>query len=295
MPRIIDIIRRLFPNAHPNYLAAFDAGDALLQQFGITTPLRLAHFLAQTMHETAGGTILFEDLTYTSATRLLQVFGVGNHSAAVRPGEVATLLNNPQALAERVYGLGNPRKSAELGNTAPGDGFRFRGGGLLQTTGGGNYRRLGERIGIDLHGHPMLIADPANALLPALHEWDAGRLNEAADRNDIRAITRAINGGYNGLPERQALFERIWSIANDGAPLPAWQAADTDGDTGWLQQALNDLGASPPLALDGRYGPATVAAVRWFQSTVGVPADGVAGEVTRAALRQRLAATHASG
>lgn len=295
MLRAVAIIDKISPHAKANYLNALDAGDATFAQFAITTPLRLSHFLAQALYETGGGMVLFENLSYTTAAQLQKIFGIGHHSAAVRPEEVDGLLQNPQALAERVYGLGNPSKAIELGNTIPGDGYRYRGGGLLQTTGGGNYRRLGQKIGVDLYGNPELIVAPENALQPALHEWNESALNDAADRNDIRAITRAINGGYNGIDGRQKFFDQIWTVANDGAPaVPAWQAAATDGDTSWLQASLNNLGASPPLIVDGRYGPATQAAVRDFQQAAGLTVDGVAGDVTRAAMRLRLATLRAA-
>jgi putative chitinase len=291
MPAAVDIFRAVAPGAHANYVTAFANGDALLQQFGVNTPLRIAHFLAQVLHETGGGNVLFENLSYTTPERLLQIFGVGNHSAAVRPEEVPGLLRNPEALAERVYGLGNPRKARELGNTRPGDGFKYRGGGVLQTTGGGNYQRMGDRAGVDFFADPNLIVAPEHALKPALQEWAEGRLNAAADRNDIRTITKVINGGFNGLDERQAWFDRIWPIASGAAaPPPAWEAAEADDNTRWLQQALNTLGVRPPLDVDGRYGPATTAAVKWFQSIASLKIDGIAGDVTRAAIRLRLAA-----
>jgi putative chitinase len=66
-----------------------------------------------------------------SAPRLLEIFGVNRHSAAVTAFEAEKLARKPEAIAERVYGLGNPRKARELGNTQPGDGFRFRGNGIL--------------------------------------------------------------------------------------------------------------------------------------------------------------------
>ena len=289
MPRAVEVLRAVAPRAVPNYVLAFDRGDAVLAAAGIATPLRLAHFLAQVLHETGGGQVLRESTTYTHADRILQIFGVGVHTAAIRQDEVAGFVNNPQALAERVYGLGNPRKAAELGNTRPGDGYLFRGGGLLQTTGGANYRAQGTRIGVDLYGDPDAITDPANALRPAVDEWSDGHLNDAADHNDIRTITRVINGGYIGLDERQQWFDRIWPVASDAAaPPPAWQAASRDDATTWLQQALNHLGAQPALVVDGRYGPGTTAAVRWFQGIAGIPVDGVAGEVTRAAIQHSL-------
>lgn len=275
------------PNARENYRAAFRDGDELLARFGITTRLRLAHFLAQVLHESGDGKVLFENLSYSSPGRLMEIFGVGRHSAAIRQDEVAGLLRNPQALAERVYGLGNPAKARELGNTRTGDGYRYRGGGALQTTGGGAYRRMGERIGVELHRHPELIVEPEHALKPAVFEWDDGNLNALADKNDIRRITRRINGGYNGIADRQETFDRLWALLGRGDS-PAWKAGAADPDTTWLQNSLNRLGAEPPLRADGKYGPATTAAVKAFQKLAGLKVDGVAGEVTRAAIRLRL-------
>ena len=192
MPTISEILKSVAPNAKPNYVDGFTNAQDLLFQFGINTPLRISHFLAQVLHETGGGMVLFENLNYTTPARLLQIFGVGRHSAAIRPEEVNGLIGNPQALAERVYGLGNPRKAKELGNTRPGDGYRYRGGGALQTTGGANYKNMGDLSGVDFYNQPDLIVDPAQVLKPAIHEWDLGKLNTAADKNDIRTITRVI-------------------------------------------------------------------------------------------------------
>lgn len=282
-----DVLLAVAPRALDNYKTAFLDGDDLLARFEITTPMRLAHFMAQVLHECGDGKILFENLRYTTPARLMEIFGVGRHSAAVRESELPGLVGNPEALAERVYGLGNPPKARELGNTRPGDGFKFRGGGALQTTGGGAYRRIGDQIGVNLHGHPELIVVPEHALKPALHEWDDGNLNALADRNDIRRITRRINGGYNGIADRQAKFDLIWAKLSRGE---AWRSAATDPDTTWLQEALNRLGADPPLKVDGKYGPGTTTAVKAFQKLARLKVDGVAGDITRAALRLRLAA-----
>jgi putative chitinase len=208
------------PHAKMNYTAGLTIAAPKFAAFGITTPIRVAHFLAQALHETGGGLVLFEIMSYSTEARLLQIFGVGNHSAKVTKGEVPGLLHNPQALAERVYGLGNPKKAAELGNTKPGDGFAYRGGGALQTTGRRAYRDMGDRIKVDFEANPGLIVDPANAFLPALEEWNDGKLNPHADAGRIRHITRVINGGLNGLPERKLWFKKVWAIASDGAPTP---------------------------------------------------------------------------
>jgi predicted chitinase len=218
MPRAVDVVRQVAPRARPSYVAAFERGDALLLAHGITTPARLAHFLAQVLHETGGLEIEWENMNY-SAERLLEVFGVGCHSAGVTRGEAQGLARRPEAIAERVYGLGNPGKARELGNLRAGDGFRYRGGGLMQTTGRSNYRRMGEKCGVDFEGEPNLVLADEHALKPALCEWTEGRLNAFADCDDILSISRAINIGNpharrtpNGMHDRTAWYARLRSL-----------------------------------------------------------------------------------
>ena len=286
-----DIVAKLAPNAKQNYVDAFQDPGNLLGQAEINTPLRIAHFMAQVLHETGGGRVLYENLSYATPERLLQIFGAGHHSAAIQPEEVPNLIGNPQALAERVYGLGNPRKAQELGNLNPGDGYKYRGRGALQTTGGTNYRRASIASGVDFYTNPDWIVAAEHLLKPALREWTDGDLNSAADQNDLRRITKTINGGFIGFDDRKAWFDKIWPIAIGAKE--AWEAATPADDTRWLQQALNDLGARPKLVVDGRYGPATTDAVKWFQEIAGVKADGIAGDVTRAAIKLRLSAIRA--
>jgi putative chitinase len=208
MTRTIAAVNRLAPRAHANYLEALRQGAPLFAKHGITTPQRMAHFLAQAMQETGSFTVLRESMNYRAA-RIMEIFGVGHHSARITEAEAATLAHNEPALSERVYGLGNPGKAHELGNTEPGDGFHYRGNGILQTTGRGNHRRMGQACGVDFEGHPEFVSAPEHALKPALQEWTDGNLNVAADHDDIVKITRVINGGVNGLPERKAFFARL--------------------------------------------------------------------------------------
>jgi putative chitinase len=286
---VLSVVTRVAPDADERYLEALRNGAPLFAQHGIDTPLRMAHFLAQALHETGGFAVLRENMNY-SAARLVEVFGVNRHSAAITMTEALQLARNPEAIAERVYGLGNPRKAADLGNSQPGDGFRYRGNGVLQTTGRGNHARLGVPFGLDFEREPELVTAPEHALKPALREWNEGALNAAADRNDIRTITRTINGGFNGLEERQAWFDRVWPLLKSaGDPAEAWQASAADDDLRWLQQALNDLGADPQLGVDGRYGPRTRDAVKAFQRAAGLKPDGIAGPVTRSEIELRLA------
>jgi predicted chitinase len=235
MTRAVEIVRKVAPQAQASYLAAFENGDGLLRQHDVTTPERLAHFLAQILHETGGLRLEHESMNYR-AERIMEIFGVGRHSAAIRPAEAQNLAHNERALAERVYGLGNPGKAAELGNTQAGDGFRFRGGGLMQTTGRANYRDTGRRCGVDFEAHPEFVLSAEHALKPALVEWKQQRLNVLADNNDILAISRAINCGSakskkipNGMQDRTTWFARvrplIASLTVQGAAPPSEPAS----------------------------------------------------------------------
>lgn len=97
----------------------------------------------------------------------------------------------------------------DLGNAFPGDGRRFKGRGPIQLTGRANYRAFGRKIGIDLERHPEIAAVPSIGLLTALEYWADRGLNAYADADDIRAVTRRINGGLNGLADREAHLRKI--------------------------------------------------------------------------------------
>ena len=212
--RPIDIIKKLCPKARGPYLEAFEHGDGQFVTAEINTPLRLAHFLAQILHESGELTLTYENMNYR-ATRILEIFGV-RHSAKVGPEEADDLAGNPQALADRVYGIGNPKKAKEFDHTKPGDGYKYRGGGLMQTTGKANYRHIGDLCGLDLETYPDLVCTAEHALKPAISEWKERGCNALADKNDLLGISRAINLGNakskavpNGLSDREALFKKV--------------------------------------------------------------------------------------
>lgn len=199
MPRPIDVVRKVAPHAQAAYLAAFEAGDPLFAAAGITTPARLAHFLAQTAEETGGYTIFVESGNY-SAVRMTQVWP--NRFPSV--DAAAPYAHNAEKLFNNVYAnrMGN-------GPPASGDGYKYRGRGILQTTGRESYAKYGKRCGVDFEGNPDLIYSAEHALKPALAEWQDSGCNHLADVGDLRGITRRINGGYTGLADRQAWFNRI--------------------------------------------------------------------------------------
>lgn len=295
--RPVDVVDRLAPRAKPAYREAIANGAAQFKKYGITTPRRMAQFLAQIFHESGGLTIDWESGNY-SAERLMEIFGKGRHSAAVTWPEAVRLAHNGPAIFERVYGLGNPVKARDLGNTHPGDGYKFRGGGLMQTTGGDNYRRVGQKIGVDLFSHPELVLDPRFALLPALVEWDEGHLNSYADRGDVLSISRIINIGNantsktpNGYDDRKDWLRKISSmvttlelegIAPEPLVFPVLSLGNRGDDVVKLQKLLIENGVK--IDADGDFGPVTKKAVSVFQAKNNLVADGVVGRMTWQAL-----------
>ena len=103
-------------------------------------------------------------------------------------------------------------KAARLGNTQPGDGKRFKGRGPIQITGRFNYKKYGDLLGVDLTANPERAAAPEVAFLTAGLFWKTNGLNELADGQQFVTITRRINGGENGLPDRQKYYERAKAV-----------------------------------------------------------------------------------
>ncbi len=183
------------------HAAAFGRGAAKhFPAYEITTPLRLAHFMAQTHVESMGYTRLVESLNY-SAKRLTQVWPSRFPTLAA----AAPYANNPQALANKTY-------AGRMGNTQPGDGWLFIGRSIKQITGRENYKKCAARTGLDLVNFPELAADPEHSVHIACDYWGSHCINPLADADDIRAITKAINGGFNGLDDRKAQLVRAKAI-----------------------------------------------------------------------------------
>ena len=190
---------------------------------------------------------------------------------------------------------------ADLGNTEPGDGPRYKGRGLLQLTGRANYRRFGRLIGVDLEAEPRRAAEPRLSLRIACLYWSERGLNAPADLDDLRAVTRAINGGLNGLADRRICLLRAKAALGlgsreDGVVPPAQPllgAGARGPRVAALQARLNGRGAA--LAVDGIYGPATALAVRRWQAQNGLAADGIAGPETWASLADTVADGEGTG
>jgi putative chitinase len=196
----LEQITKLAPGVRDGYTAAFADGQRQLDDFGIAaSPLRVAHFIAQLMHESGGLTKEYENLNY-SARRLAQVWPWRfQPHGPLDPDEYA---HNARKLANEVYG-------GRMGNTGPQDGYLYRGRGLLQLTGKGNYLAATGRVRRCLPDGPDFVSDPDAVLAPqwclavAAGEWASRGCNELADKDDLEQITRRINGGTTGYPMRQ--------------------------------------------------------------------------------------------
>jgi putative chitinase len=195
----IDQVETLAPGINAPYRAAFSSGQAVLDRYGISaTPLRVAHFVAQTLHETGAYLRLTEDLDY-SAARLVVVWPLRFQPKG--PLDPSLYAHRPQRLANAVYG-------GRMGNTDPDDGYAYRGRGLLQLTGRANYaeatRQLRQRHADapDFEVEPESVAGASWCLAVAAAAWAEKDCNALADQDDVRAVTRRINNGDTGLAER---------------------------------------------------------------------------------------------
>ena len=229
-----DILIRCWPHSayeqnnfpHVREIAAPHLYAALLA-YSINTPLRISHFLGQLGHES----------------------GRGKYTEELASG--------------RAY-----EGRRDLGNTQKGDGMKFKGYGGIQLTGRNNVTRYAR-----FKKRPDLIDDPSQIGLPEL-AWDSAGwywrygtgsgvdLNRVADKDDVRLLTRLINGGYNGLADRTSLTRSAKAVVfSDSARI--------------VQAALNVSRLVPELAVDGVFGPRTASAVRDFQSQFFINTSGV--------------------
>ena len=107
----------------------------------------------------------------------------------------------------------------DLGNTQKGDGARYKGRGPIQLTGRNNYRKAGQALGVDLEGNPQRAADPDMGFRVACWFWKTNGLNALVDAGNFDAITRRINGGYNGKADRDARYQRALQVLEGGQTL----------------------------------------------------------------------------
>jgi putative chitinase len=201
------LLARLWPRAPAPLVEAVAARSAqVLARYKINSALRVAHFLAQVSHESDGGTVTAENLNYRTAQRIAAVW-----PRRFTPQTAQAYVGQPEKLADKVY---NGRMGNQPGTD---DGWRFRGRGLLQLTGRASYAAIGEATGLDLEDDPDLAIAPENALEVAACEFARLGCLPAADADDLRGVTRRVNGGYIGFESRKAWLAR-WKQALPDLP-----------------------------------------------------------------------------
>jgi len=189
--------------------------NRVMEIYEIDTPLRASAFLAQIAHESA-------ELRFME-----EIWGPTAQQKKYEP---------PSEVAKR------------LGNTQPGDGFRYRGRGPIQITGRFNYKKFGDLLGVDLVGNPDLASTPQFAFSTAGVFWKMNGLNELADVQDFTAITRRINGGLNGLAERQKYYEIAKNVLGSEEPDDfAFSAVAVTPGAG--DAPVNEASVLPPTTL----------------------------------------------
>jgi putative chitinase len=257
-----------------------DEMNEVFPKYEIDTPKRIAAFIAQCGHESGGWRVFSENLNY-SAKALDAVFG----KYFVRAGRDAEEYHRqPEKIANVVYAdrMGN-------GDTDSGDGWRYRGRGPIQLTGKNNYTRFSEDMDVEAVDNPDMVSeDKEVALMSAIWYWNTNNLNKYADSGDIKTLTKRINGGYIGLEDRihhweealKALGEEVETHHGDDED----DSFDLD-DIGVLRKGAKGEGVklmqeALGISADGDFGPGTERALKEWQASKGLVADGIAGPAT---------------
>lgn len=258
----------------------------MFKKYDITTPNRIAGFMAQCAHESADFTALEENLNY-SADALTRVFGRYFGPGKRNPAEYA---RNPEKIANYVYQDEFRSKAGQMGNTQPGDGWKFRGRGIKQLTGRNNYTAFGKSVGMTAEEAAEYVATKKGALESACWFWATNKVDRFADADDIVGMSKKINGGTIGLDDRKARYARAKSLLGGESVAAPKKSASTPekaaaprtlrrgmkgNDVKRMQQALG-------ITADGDFGFGTDAALKKWQRANGLTADGVAGPATLA-------------
>ena len=259
----------------------------VLPMYEITTERRVAHFLSQCAHESANFKRLEENLNY-SAKALRAVFGRYFGDPPKRNAD--EYHRQPEMIANYVY-MDEFRKY-KMGNIHEGDGWLFRGRGLKQLTGRENYSRFGDSIGMTAEEAAEYVQSFNGAIQSACWFWDTNNLNDIADGDNVKLMTKKINGGSIGLEDRQRRYINAMEVL--GMPFEIHEEDDDDeddilDDIGVLRRGSRGDGVKMMqealgLDADGVFGRGTERALKLWQTDNGLTPDGVAGPLTMAKL-----------
>ena len=302
-------LAQIISNPDVNYW--YDAMAKVLPANDINTKNRVAGFIAQCAVESGDFGTLEENLNYSVAA-IKRVFR--RYFKNRDPEDYA---RNPEKLANYVYMDEFRTKRGALGNTQPGDGWRFRGRGLKQLTGRSNYQKFADDHDLGTAEAAIeFIETKEGALTSAVWFWNKANCNRYADAGDIEGLSRAINGGTNGLKLRIQKWEKALDVIQTSATAPVPTDVEEDDKPSGLAPAVEiireqqskpkptkptrmlrigskgddvyvmqlALGMSPSEQGKGVFGPETHRAVKRFQRAEGLLVDGIAGPVTLTAL-----------
>lgn len=179
-----------------------DILNDLLPKYDIDSPQRIASFIAQCSHESGHFQKLVENLNY-GITGLVKTWP----KRFTTPEQANKYARQPEMIANYVYAnrLGN-------GDESSGDGWKYRGRGLIQLTGKYNYQKFADTVEMDLEQVTRYLETKQGAAEAACLFWKNNKLNSYADVGDIRGMTKVINGGYIGLPEREENYRKALNI-----------------------------------------------------------------------------------
>lgn len=250
------------------YVIAVD----LFNKYDIVTINRIAGFMAQAAHESSDFKVLVENLNY-SESGLLKTFGKYFTKETAKQ-----YVRKPEMIANHVYNDAN--RTNKLGNTQEGDGWRFRGRGIFQLTGRWNYEKFGKTIGMTAEEAADYIETNKGAFESALWFWKTSNLNRFADKDDIHGMSRAVNGGDNGLADRINKYSKNkTALAGYSAATPA--AAFPIAVNDQITDSVTQTSVSSKVLQRGSRGED----VKAVQKALKIPADGVFGITTEAAVR----------
>ena len=258
----------------PDHYDWYEAMLGILPLWEVDTPERVAMFLAQCGHESGGFRVLSENLNY-SAKALDSIFPKYFKRAGRDANEYH---RQPEKIANVIYA-----GRMDNGNTDSGDGWRFRGGGILQLTGRYNYTKFAEAVEMSPEEAVDYVRTKEGALDSACWFWDTNNLNKYCDDMDIVGATKRINGGTIGLEDRKKHYVHALDVLGGDYVEPEKDDLNLNqtirqGSRGPLVAEVQDkLGIAPA---DGIFGPGTARSVKKWQTKNGLAADGIVGPKT---------------
>tara|TARA_B110000444_G_scaffold254605_1_gene287414 strand:- start:117 stop:944 length:828 start_codon:yes stop_codon:yes gene_type:complete len=262
----VEQVAELLPRV--NSLLWHDAMQRVLPKWDIDTIDRVAGFIAQTSHESAGYSVLTENLNY-SAEALDKIFPKYFKRAG---RDAKDYHRQPEKIANVIYA-----NRMDNGDTDSGDGWRFRGGGILQLTGRHNYTQFGKAEDKTAEEATEFVRSPIGALASACWFWDTNNINKYCDAQDITGMTKRINGGTIGLEDRKKHYAHALEVLGGHyTPRETYETVRLGSKGPTVVKLQETLG----LTADGIFGKGTEAKLKGWQSLRGLTPDGIAGPNT---------------